>query len=365
MKWLWLLVPALVAAQDKPDLKALAKKYIGGDASALAQLAENDSIADKEISAWTRFAWDEVNKRSKGPMKYELLGKPPGPVLIYLHGGGADKKGNDQQWQMCKGLAAGMGFPMTIVPRNLDDTKIVGWWEDSGIQGIDAMIRELRRTHNIDTNQVYLGGYSMGGWGTSIAGPALADRFAAIYSMAGGAGRQDIFENLKNTPFAVHIGDQDTTAGRLETTRKMRDAIKALGYEISYKEYPGVGHQLPGSAHTEIAAWLKTKKRNPLPKVVVWKRFKPYARMFYWLGDAREGSTVRAEIKGQKIELTGGSATIYLNSKMINLSKEITVTVDGTEQFKGVVSPSLCAIIQSISEKEDPNMVFTHRIVLK
>jgi hypothetical protein len=206
-------------------------------------------------------------------------------------------------------------------------------------------------------------------------GPALADRCAAIYAMAGGAGRTDVFENLRNTPFAIHIGDRDTANGRLSSTRKIRDIMKKLrdgdpkGYELFYKEYRGVGHMLPGSAHSEIGAWLKRKKRKPLPKVVVWKPFKSYVRMFYWLGceSPSRGRVIRAEIKrGNRIEITGGSAglTVYLNSKMLNLKDEVTVVVDGQETFKGIVPASLVAIVRSISEKEDPSMVFTHRIVL-
>lgn len=412
------------AAGPAPEgIPAAVLRYADGDGAAreaaLAELRAADAIPEADVARWREWASSAVRRRPKAdgqavrdprfPMRYRLVGTPQagGPLLVYLHGGGRGSEVNDYAWGAAGRTSRFMGFPCTLLPRTLDDDNIVGWTQDRSVLGLEALLRETVRTHGFDTNRIYVGGSSMGGYGTSLVGPLLADRCAAIYAEAGGADLGGA-PSVRNTPFAIQIGALD--AGRVEAVRELRDHLAALrradpaGYEVRYKEVAGAGHNTGMDSEREIGEWLKTKKRDPLPKTVVWEPTRPGFRMFSWLGLSREGfdaparrppprrrpprgrdaegdddagdgwdegddgAPIRAEIQaGNRIAVTGSrpGLAIFLNASMADLSREVVVTADGREAFRGRVPPSRSAIVESICDREDPAVVFTHRIELR
>lgn len=394
-----------------PDnqVQAKVKAYVNAaeaERPALLQaLRAHDNLQQAEVKTWFDFTMAEINQKPgcdpatpktlhhpRFPIKYKLVGQPKAgePLVIFLHGGGPNSKMNDSAWQ--GGGGTGLGFPCVAVPRVFDDTQAVGWWEDSALISITAMLDEIKRTHKIDTNRVYLGGYSMGGFGTPMVGTLLADRWAGIFSLAGGCTALEPYPNLRNTPFAIHIGDADKANGRLATTRKMRDIVARLqeadkeGYPLSYKEYPGVGHGLPAAAEMETGQWLKQFKRDPYPKTLTWKPMKDSLTMFHWLkvtpaslpptamrvtiqsNQLVNAPIIRARIEDNRISIEAPGVrglSVFLNDSMVDLSKPVTVLLDGKEVFNAKVGYMLTALVESLTAKEDANMYFTARVDIR
>jgi predicted esterase len=307
-------------------------KYISSDEttrnSILEELKPYDEISPDEASKWADIIKKRLAEQPKSegkpvsvlhhknyPIKYKLLGKTSGSKLslfIMLHGGG-NADSNTRQWETIAGTwwgSATSSFDIVVIPRVWDDSSLVGWTEKSGIESILALMNEIKRSYNIDTNRIYLGGYSMGGWGTSgittMAGED--DHFAAVAVVAGGFSKSPaVFDNLLNTPMTIHIGDQDTQYDRLASSRFSNETLTALheknkdGYKFAYKEYPGAGHQLPTSAATDANKWLIQYTRNPFPPRLVWViSSNPAKRYFYWVKIDRPAAGMKIEAKADK-----------------------------------------------------------------
>ena len=238
------------------------------------------------------------------------------------------------------------------------------------------IIAELKRTYNIDTNQIYLAGHSMGGGGTWSIGTHYADIFAAISPMAGMASESKgsiPIANLKNTPVWFYHSIDDPRVPvepDRQTAKLLKEYKEKYGpYEYIYKEYTDIGHGLPKEGLASIWKWMFSKKRSPYPKLVIWEPSRPYKKIFYWLkaDEPNYGQRLEAKIEGNKISITSTvpALTIFLNEKLVDLSKPVIVERDGEAKFNGNVGYSLSALIETIADKNDPEMYFTSRIKIE
>ena len=55
--------------------------------------------------------------------------------------------------------------------------------------------------------------------------------------------------------------------------------------------------------------------------------------------------------------------SVYLDERLVDLSREVLVTVDGKERFKGVPALSLVTLVRSGEEREDPEYAFAAEAV--
>ena len=55
---------------------------------------------------------------------------------------------------------------------------------------------------------------------------------------------------------------------------------------------------------------------------------------------------------------TDGKILIYLNDKLVDLNKEVTVTVNGKKAFQGKVKPELRHMVNSCAAFYDPARIF-------
>jgi predicted peptidase len=194
-------------------------------------------------------------------------------VILFLHGAG--ERGDDGLAQTQVGIAGAIRlhperYPAIVVmPQCRKDKR----WIDPdmtemALAALDASIREFKG----DRNRVYLTGLSMGGAGTLGIGSKHADRFAAMAAICGRAGpprnapppppgTPDPYETTAKgiglKPIWLFHGDADPTVPVTES-RKMVEALKAIGSSPKYTEYPGVGHNSWDRAYNdeELAKWL-------------------------------------------------------------------------------------------------------------
>jgi hypothetical protein len=64
---------------------------------------------------------------------------------------------------------------------------------------------------------------------------------------------------------------------------------------------------------------------------------------------------------------TGGvsSFTVFLNDKLVDMEKEIKITVNGAVKFTGKLSRRLPVILETLATREDLNMVFTAAVKIE
>ena len=199
------------------------------------------------------------------------------PVILFLHGAG--ERGDDGLVQTEVGIGKALRvdrtrFPAVIV---IPQCRKEIWWaqspmDDLAMKTLDAVTLEFHG----DPQRTYLTGLSMGGYGTWHLAGKYPGRFAAIVPICGGIlmpqiSREqppddtqpytDAANKIGNkTPVWIFHGGADDTVPVRESQR-MAAAMKALGGEVRYTEYPGVGHNSWDNAYAEpdLMTWMLSK----------------------------------------------------------------------------------------------------------
>jgi hypothetical protein len=225
----------------------------------------------------------------------------------------------------------------------------------------------------VDPNRVYLIGYSAGGDGVYQLAPRMADRFAAA-TMCAGHQNETTPEGLRNLPFFLYMGGADDAYHRNTVVREFSakmDALQAAdpdGYVHRLTVFPGLPHNMQGR-EAEAIPRMTPLRRVIWPKRVVWKQDDVTHTRFYWLERApaavHEREIYAAHIEGQTItieEPATGSLTLRLSDKLLDLDEPVHVVAGGRTLFEGRASRSFAAIVQSLQEREDPDLVATARL---
>jgi predicted peptidase len=206
------------------------------------------------------------------------------PVMLFLHGAG--ERGDDGMMQTDVGIGTAIrtdrGSIRAIVvmpqcPKSL-------WWmlppmDDLAIGALEQATKEFHG----DAQHTYITGLSMGGFGTWHLAEKYPGRFAALVVICGGI--RPPATALKNYPDLVHLTPPDlpksyvAAAERVGKTpvwifhgaddnivpvtesQRMNEAMKQIGAEVHYTEYPGVGHSSWDKAYDEpkLFPWLFSK----------------------------------------------------------------------------------------------------------
>ncbi|MCK6459947.1 MAG: PDZ domain-containing protein [Planctomycetes bacterium] len=267
------LVDALVAA--KPDPREVARLFALGRAYA----------ADVP-TGW-------LERTVTGPDGKErdyLLFVPEGydplkryPLLLDLHGGVSRTPAPDHA-ALADGdgvavYAAQKGGFLLAIPAG---EKGAEWWTDVGMGNVLGVLAETKRLYSVDEDRVFAAGFSDGGSGSFFLALAAPTLFAGVIPLNGhigiaqAGGLQIHLRNLVNVPiYAVN-----TTEDQLYPSAAVRpamEAMKGLGVPLTWREIAGYGHD-PSYVPEEmpaIAEWLKERRRDPHPKVVVWEGAAP------------------------------------------------------------------------------------------
>lgn len=206
------------------------------------------------------------------------------PVILALHGAG--ERGDDGLLQTDVGIGTAIrtyrsAFEAIVVmpqcPKNL-------WWmlppmDELAMGTLEQATKEFRG----DPQHTYLTGLSMGGYGAWHLAQKYPGRFAALVVICGGirprATVLKAYPDLKNVippdspnsyaeaaervgkiPVWIFHGTADDIVPVTESQR-MYEAMKQVGGEAHYTEYPGVGHASWNKAYDEpkLFPWLFSK----------------------------------------------------------------------------------------------------------
>ena len=185
-------------------------------------------------------------------------GDRPYPLLVYLHGYGA--RGVDGTKPMTDGPGPFIQerektFDMLV----LFPQSETGSWEADTADGqrVMAILEEVVRDYAVDRQRIYLTGTSRGGFGVWSLAARYTDKWAAIVPICGG-GDPASAEAIKHIPcWCFHgAGDNVIDVGQ---SRRMIEALQAVGASPRYTEYPDVGHGCWGRAYAtpELWDWLR------------------------------------------------------------------------------------------------------------
>ena len=306
---------------------------------------------------------------------FQYFGKKPkeGRSLYFsLHGGGQTEPAvNEKQWVRHQDLYK-VKEGIVFIPRSPTNTWNM-WHQDHIDPLFNRIIQNMIMLYEVDPNKVYLMGYSAGGDGVYQLAPRMADRFAAAAMMAGHPNETSPL-GLRNLPFTLHMGENDTPFNRNKVAAEWKGKLKDLrnndpeGYPHLVTIHQDKGHWME-LLDTVAITWMSTYRRDPFPKKVVWKQDDVTHNRFYWLRDENpiERSLIVASIEGQTIEIENTSVsdfTIMLNDSLIDMDKSVIVKYDGKELFNATVPRTSTTILKSIREYGDPESVYYGEIPL-
>ena len=304
-------------------------------------------------------------------MKFDLkyYGEKPkeGWSLYFsLHGGGQTEPAvNEKQWVRHQTLYK-VNEGIVFIPRSPTNTWNM-WHQDHIDPLFNRIIQNMIMLYEVDPNKVYLMGYSAGGDGVYQLAPRMADRFAAAAMMAGHPNETSPL-GLRNLPFTIHMGENDTPYNRNKVAAEWKRKLNKLrnndpeGYPHQVIIHQDKGHWME-LLDTIAISWMSKYTRKPYPKKVVWKQDDVTHNRFYWLRDdnPKERSLLVANIKEQTISIDTTSInnfTIMLNDSMLNMDEPVIVVYNREEIFKGIVPRSSEIIKKSIKEYMDPKSVY-------
>jgi predicted peptidase len=201
------------------------------------------------------------------------------PVILFLHGSG--ERGDDNLRQLSAGLAPALARfsdryrAVILFPQCRDGQE---WYGDMELQTLAALEQTIREFHG-DRRRIYLTGVSMGGSGAWYL--ARHRRlFAAVAPICGEVARDpdDPFP-VEPPPDLARIAGAPDPFGALAAlisapvwafhgtiddqvpvtqSRRMVAALRRMGKDVNYTEYPGVSHDSWDLAYADpdLPRWL-------------------------------------------------------------------------------------------------------------
>lgn len=341
----------------------------------------------------------------------EIIGKPDSdgyPIYFGLHGGGnTDTKIQKEQYELMQNYYNySISSGIYIVPLSLEARYDEHYLPESFLF-YDRLIEDAVMFNNGNPNRVYMLGFSSGGDGVYAISPLYADKLAAA-NMSAGYPHVHKLENMYNLPICLQVGENDDAYDRNVLVAQFDSWLDELNKKYGGGYLHDVYIHKDGTHNSwsdvinknqsvvdrkSITDWLKNKKninyvktntdavrwvnkykRNPIPNKVVWATNVAdgirESKAFYWLD--RDGyldySTIVASyskssnsVNIEKCDASKGTLKIYLNSDMVNLFKDVSVTVAGK---KFVVTPVISTQImeETLKARGDINYMFDAEI---
>ncbi|HLX62880.1 MAG TPA: hypothetical protein VKX17_16510 [Planctomycetota bacterium] len=167
---------------------------------------------------------------------------------------------DDREWPAILCLHGKTGSPTTWPFKDATDGKdyiIIGYdykTKDEPNPAIDMenikKIRALVETKlKINSKLVLMGGFSLGGWSTSSFSHSYIDKLAGIAIM--GAGGQPAAK-IKGKPVFIGVGENDQFN---KDAKAARDVYIAKGADVTFTEFPGLGHSADPN-NKALKEWL-------------------------------------------------------------------------------------------------------------
>ena len=201
------------------------------------------------------------------PKNYDVQKKYP--LILVLHGSG--ERGSDNKAQLVHGAslflanrnsceaivvfpqcAANSSWASIEVNKNRADREF-GFYEKSiptkDMLLVEGLLKHLRKTYPLDRNKMYVGGLSMGGFGTFEIVKRNPKWFAAAFPICGGANTA-IANRIKKVKWWVFHGADDKVVPAKYSTA-MVGALRAVKADVKYSLYQGVGHNSWENAFSE------------------------------------------------------------------------------------------------------------------
>jgi predicted esterase/tetratricopeptide (TPR) repeat protein len=245
-------------------------------------------------------------------------------------------------------------------------------------------LRDACRRFSIDTDRVYLSGYSMGGDAVWDIGLAHPDLWAGVIPISAQADRYCNFytDNAKCVPFYVVLGELD--GAKLSKNALDLDRYLKHGYDATVIEYEGRGHDDFHEEILRIFDWMGRFRRNFFPREFTCSTMRDGDSFFWWVElegmppksqvdpehwpppAGTRAAQVKSKIAANNINVFAGSAqvTVWLSPRMLDFKQRASIVVNGQaiNAREPFLQPDLRTILEDVRTRGDRQHPFWLRM---
>jgi len=161
------------------------------------------------------------------------------PMLLALHGAGGRGTDNTRQiagYRIILELADSVNAALTPSFILAPQSPFAASWETPSVKTcVMNLIDSLVQHAPVDSNRIYMTGFSMGGIGVYALALTYPDRFAAIVPCCG-RGDTHLANRILHLPIWMHHGSLDASIA-VENSRKMAGAFASYGRYCLFTHY--------------------------------------------------------------------------------------------------------------------------------
>jgi predicted peptidase len=187
------------------------------------------------------------------------------PMLLFLHGIG--ERGTDNEQQLTLGASLFQAdsirnkYPSFIVFPQCPTAHY--WFDDKEMNTLKDLIDTLDVMYQIDEKKIYIGGLSMGAYGTYAMVAENPGLFAAAVAISGD-GDANKAPLMAKTKWRIFAGKKDDVVSSSKS-EKMATALKNSGASVSFTLYPQADHSgswVNAFSEPDFCSWLFSISQN-------------------------------------------------------------------------------------------------------
>lgn len=235
-----------------------------------SQVRENAAVALRQISIPTSIMpGAEVRLETPKTGSYILVYVPEDytpdrawPIIFCYHG----YNGKATTWPFTEAthgrgfIIAGMEYATKEYALHLGMNRV-----GPEITQFDEALAMASSFLKVNPNVIFIGGFSQGGYSTSILGEQLLDRLAGLIILGAGRSAADRYppptKSLQRKPIFIGVGENDTV--HHPRAKDAARIYKLWGADVTLEEWPGVGHAFDGTK-SKLLDWLLAKSSSRL-----------------------------------------------------------------------------------------------------
>jgi hypothetical protein len=324
-----------------------------------------------------------------GPTVPVLVQLPPGytpdaqwPLIFAMHGGppaqaSQARSGAERMIRVWTEAAARAGWiiaapvmtpSVTAGPRT--DERLP--YEIFHPEQAHAVVAAVRARYRINPDRVVSTGISLGSNYSIAFGAGEPGWLAAIVPVSTeGDSRELLLRNLGGTPVYVLEGTRDRNIRMIDGPRALSDILVGFGYDITYREFTDRAHEGFQEHYDDVLRWLDGRPRQVYPREVVrvpHPAIVPVSRQVRWVeSDTRQGLVRAVVAPPDRIDVTVAWArriTLFLHDRLVDLDRPITVSINGSQAFKGIIRRSAVTALEEARRLGDERRIYAARLTL-
>jgi predicted esterase len=204
------------------------------------------------------FAPGKEAKVEDAALKYYMVYTPSDytgdrawPLIVWMHGmGGKPNLGPIKRLTEGKGyVIVGHEYVFAVSKKEDHATEVAN---------LKRVVSDVSKRLRIDPHCMLLGGFSQGGWWTSMLSEYTMDSWAGLIITGSGEHATRMGAKAKVTGKPVYIGAGEKDSKFLPFARDAAAKYKARGAAVTFEEWPGLGHSDNVNSET-LKNWLLTQ----------------------------------------------------------------------------------------------------------